>query len=334
MAQAAVVVPMLLALVLLTILAMERRQRALDVAALTTHLAETADLIDVHAALLDRVGEGIVVVDDTTFRVELMTKPARALIGPADVLLPDIARAIGLGHERRRRSDPAEPEFCDAEVWVGARLVRAVPHRFRDGKLAVVLADVTERQREQARLAHLATHDRVTGLIDRDSLKRLLTAAIESDQNQPFGLLIVGVDRFGSFNRAHGYEAGDRLLAQLGKRLRRNVRDSDVVARLGGDSFAVIATGASRRQDLDTLSRRIREVADRPFTIDGAPLHVRVRIRGVLSQTGLFATVEDLLSAALEAPGDSDPEPAPGKDQGLDRVHLGFDGATAVAQSI
>jgi diguanylate cyclase (GGDEF)-like protein len=333
MAQAAVVVPILLALFLVAILALERRLRALDVAALTADLEETADLVDLHATLLDLVGDGIVVIDGTTFSVELMTKPAKALIGPSDVLRPEIALAIGLGQPRRRRSDPMTPDISDAEVWIGTRLVQASPLRFGDGRLAVVLADVTERQREQARLAHLATHDRVTGLIDRESLKRMLATALEPEQHQPFGLLIVDVDRFGSVNRAYGYETGDRLLAQLGKRLRRNVRDSDVVARLGGGSFAIIETGASQLSDLETLSRRICDVAERPVTIDGTQLNVTVSVGGVLSEPGLFATVEDLLSAALDAPRDRDPETATNNGQCVEQGQVSSKRSMDVAHS-
>jgi diguanylate cyclase (GGDEF)-like protein/PAS domain S-box-containing protein len=136
--------------------------------------------------------------------------------------------------------------------------------------------------------------DALTGLPNRvlflDRLNRLIRYA-QRDRSLQFALLYVDLDRFKRVNDTLGHHAGDELLVQLGRRLERCLRSSDtvarvdvaavsgnVVARIGGDEFAVILTGLRAPQDVGTVAQRILETLAEPFTILGRPLFAAASI--------------------------------------------------------
>ncbi len=138
------------------------------------------------------------------------------------------------------------------------------------------MARLTTEQKE------LAARDPLTGLANR---KALLTAVAQEVRahgeratrgmaDSRFALLLIDLDRFKHVNDALGHAVGDRLLVEVGKRLRATLRPGDVIARLGGDEFAIVATGlrddAQARQVADCLVRALTE----PVPIDGLPLDV------------------------------------------------------------
>ena len=99
-----------------------------------------------------------------------------------------------------------------------------------------------ERDRLTARLTELAFHDALTGLPNRALFRRRLTEALAAG---PVTVFLADLDGFKPVNDAYGHAAGDRLLAEVGARLRGAVRSGDTVARLGGDEFAVLIEGAA-----------------------------------------------------------------------------------------
>ena len=123
--------------------------------------------------------------------------------------------------------------------------------------------------REQ--LAYIAMHDALTGLANRHSF----SASLESEcgnlapQGEPFALLMVDLDRFKPINDTLGHPCGDLVLQRVATRLRHAVRADDLVARIGGDEFAVIAYGVSDAEQAGHLGGRIVEILSRPFVIDG-----------------------------------------------------------------
>jgi diguanylate cyclase (GGDEF)-like protein/PAS domain S-box-containing protein len=106
--------------------------------------------------------------------------------------------------------------------------------------------DVTERAQELQRLAHAATHDSLTGLPNRSLyLDRLGQALREAQRRgEPFTVAVLDVDRFREINNRLGHLAGDAALQAVAARTRGCVREADTVARIGGDEFGLILTGA------------------------------------------------------------------------------------------
>jgi len=132
------------------------------------------------------------------------------------------------------------------------------------GTLAMVV-DITERIGAEEALRHQALHDALTDLPNRTLLQDRLAQALRSAQRDghPLALLLLDIDRFKEVNDTFGHAAGDRLLRQVGRRLRRVVRAADTVARLGGDEFAVLLP-ATDTGGATTAAEKIRRALEQP----------------------------------------------------------------------
>lgn len=143
-----------------------------------------------------------------------------------------------------------------------------------------IAVDITEREQVEQRLHHMAHHDALTGLPNRVTLLDRLGQAILSSRrsNRQIGVLYLDVDHFKAINDQHGHQVGDEVLRQIAERLRRVLRASDTVARLGGDEFVIVAPGLRLEDDALSLGRKILERFDRPMSIEGLELDVRLSI--------------------------------------------------------
>lgn len=128
----------------------------------------------------------------------------------------------------------------------------------------VQMLDISERKRFEGQLQHLADHDPLTGLINRrrfeEELERELTAAKRYDRAG--AVLVLDLDNFKYVNDTHGHSAGDELIVTVSSLLRRRLRESDTLSRIGGDEFAVIlpdCTPAQAESAADGLLGTIRE---------------------------------------------------------------------------
>jgi PAS domain S-box-containing protein len=118
---------------------------------------------------------------------------------------------------------------------------RRVAFDGRDGYL-VAIVDITERRKAEARIAHMAHHDGLTNLPNRDFFRDRLRQALQRSQtaHQRVAVLCVDLDLFKNVNDAFGHPTGDRLLKAVAGRLKDEVRGDNIVARLGGDEFAIV----------------------------------------------------------------------------------------------
>jgi diguanylate cyclase (GGDEF)-like protein/PAS domain S-box-containing protein len=130
--------------------------------------------------------------------------------------------------------------------------------------------DVTERQRSEDRIAHMARHDALTDLPNRMLLLEQLNHEIKRvKRGECLAVLCLDLDQFKSVNDALGHHIGDELLKLVSERLRGCTRELDVVARMGGDEFAIIMTQMEQAADAATLSKRIRDSVIKPYQIEG-----------------------------------------------------------------
>jgi diguanylate cyclase (GGDEF)-like protein len=130
--------------------------------------------------------------------------------------------------------------------------------------------DITERQRAEARIAHMARHDALTDLPNRTLLRERLEYELKrSKRGQCLAVLCLDLDHFKSVNDTLGHPIGDELLKVVAERLRRCTRDHDTIARLGGDEFAIIMTAMDQPTDAAVLARRIRDSITKPYELDG-----------------------------------------------------------------
>lgn len=131
--------------------------------------------------------------------------------------------------------------------------------------------DVTERYSLHSKLAYAASHDTLTGLINRAELRHQLERVIAEGvvAQRSSALLYIDLDNFKLINDSLGHETGDRVLKEIAERLRKATRACDLVARFGGDEFVVLLQPRdSSPLDVDALIERIREEFLAPVRID------------------------------------------------------------------
>jgi len=145
--------------------------------------------------------------------------------------------------------------------------VQCVLVRHRDGSPSHFVGqvqDITAQRREESRLLELASHDDLTGLLNRRGLQMALDAhmvgAREHDQNG--SLIVVDLDNFKGYNDKFGHPAGDRLLTCVGEALSANLRETDLIARFGGDEFVAMLPQTDREQALAAAEKLLVRVAE------------------------------------------------------------------------
>src|SRR5215216_8178664 len=137
-------------------------------------------------------------------------------------------------------------------------------------EIACFVVDLSQNKQTQEKLNHLAYHDALTDLpnqvLFKDRLKQAIALSRHNDQMQ--AVLLLNLDRFKTINDSLGYTAGDRLLQSVAQRLTSCVRESDTVARFGGDEFAILLTQITRTQDAANVARAIKNSLDQAFIFD------------------------------------------------------------------
>lgn len=145
-----------------------------------------------------------------------------------------------------------------------------------DGETLFISRDMTDRKRAEEQLAYMAYHDALTGLPNRVTFKERLEYEIANARRRKemVGVIIFDLDRFKEVNDTLGHAAGDRLLVQVAERLKNVLRETDTVARVGGDEFCAILPGQFDPGGAAEACRRIRKSLESPFVIEGKMVNV------------------------------------------------------------
>ena len=188
----------------------------------------------------------------------------------------------------------------------------------------MVFHDVSRERQLHRKLAYYASHDALTGLINRREFEERLSAAVQAVRTDPesrHALLFMDLDQFKVINDTCGHAAGDQLLRQLGGLLRDHVRTSDVIARLGGDEFALLLYNCTTERAVEVAEGLREAVARFRFTWRDSALQVGTSI-GVAPVTADTESVAALMSAA-------DVACYVAKDRGRNRIHVYEEGDAA-----
>ena len=143
-----------------------------------------------------------------------------------------------------------------------------------------VYRDTAERRRAAEKLRVVSTHDSLTALPNRTLLHERLSHALAKAQRhgRQLAVLFVDLDRFKTVNDTLGHDAGDKLLQITAQRLYDCLRETDTMARQGGDEFVVLMDELTDREPITRVSQRILDVVAQPFAIEGQEIHITASI--------------------------------------------------------
>ncbi|HKQ83894.1 MAG TPA: EAL domain-containing protein [Steroidobacteraceae bacterium] len=274
-------------------------------------------------ATLDSLGEGVLTTD-VSGRIDYMNQAAEQLIGvPAsDALGKAFADVITLVDEADRRSlgDPVRQCLTtQARVTVGRRgmlvsradmdersvELTASPLKDPRGELVgatVLIRDVTELRGLARQMSYQASHDALTGLVNRREFERRLQECLETVHSTAARhvLCYLDLDRFKTVNDSCGHMAGDSLLRELAALIKETVRDSDTVARLGGDEFGLLLVGCPLDKARQIADDVVRKVSDYRFVWKDKIFAIGLSV-GLLEISRESGALDEVMNAADSA---------------------------------
>ena len=281
----------------------EKRSRALD---------QIESKLEQQAQILNQMHESVITMDQAGF-ITSWNRGAEQLFGYTaieaigrnvlflyenededDTSLNDVFLAQG-GREMevRRRKKSGEA------FWASLSLsVMRDQHGQPIGMIGYI-NDITERKNAEKLIHHLAYYDSLTGLPNRTLLTRTVDQALlAAQQDNIYGcIMFIDLNRFKPINDTLGHVAGDMLLVEVAIRLRKALRDEDVVARLGADEFAIALFDIDKDYHAGFVAQKLIALFDEPFFIDGHELRVGASI-GISMYPQDAADTETLLRLA------------------------------------
>lgn len=162
--------------------------------------------------------------------------------------------------------------------------------------------DITEQKDEKARLQHLAHYDHLTKIPNRylllDRVEHLISQSLRD--HHTFALLFIDIDRFKVFNDTKGHSFGDKVLEEIALRLKQSIRNSDTVARFGGDEFVVLLENITNRNDASTKIDILATELESDYVINNEKFKIHCSIGfAIYPEDG--TTTDNLLAAADRA---------------------------------
>ncbi|WP_232511726.1 bifunctional diguanylate cyclase/phosphodiesterase [Herbaspirillum sp. meg3] len=249
--------------------------------------------------LADRVFESTsegILITDAEFRIlavnpaftritgyhpeEAMDKRSRMMTGPgaqAEINRGMLQRLASDGHWQGEMKDRRK-DGSWYPAWLSISAIR--DNQGGITNYVGVFTDNTIRKEAENKLAFLADHDSLTGLLNRSSLMRIFAQQIEAAQTsgETLVLFFIDLDRFKTVNDTLGHHAGDQLLVAAAERLREQLRPDDVLARFGGDEFVVILGDSPPQEMISAIAQRLINSILRPFVINGHEMFISASI--------------------------------------------------------
>lgn len=272
--------------------------RHAEIARASERLRESQERLEAQSGILrttlETMDQGLMMVDSEG-RVAVCNHQAMQMLElPESLMLERPLLADVIAFQRGRG------EFAAAEPAV-RRLIGEVPpterptyERMRPngtvieirsvalegGGMVRTYTDITQRRLAEDRVRHNANHDALTQLSNRVRFSERLGHALrEAEENHhSLAVLYLDLDHFKAVNDRMGHGVGDLLLVEVARRMRVSVRDTDTVARMGGDEFAIIQPNADRPDSTMVLARRLLEQVSAPYVIQGQEAVIGVSI--------------------------------------------------------
>lgn len=259
----------------------DRKRAEAEMAKLSSALEQTADLVMItdRSGVIEYVNPAFVQVTGFSRAETLGNKPSLLKSGNRDAgyyrsLWETILRGDTFSDIVINRKKDGSLYYESKSITPLRDLAGRITHFVSTGK------DITEQMLAQEKLQYLAHHDVLTTLPNRtlllDRLQQSLTRARWHERK--VALLFMDLDRFKTINDSLGHEMGDRLLQEVGARLRVALRDGDTVARHGGDEFVLLLEDVASENDIALIAQKILNALAPPFRIGGHVLHISASI--------------------------------------------------------
>lgn len=200
-------------------------------------------------------------------------------------------------------------------IWV-RETARLVKDENSHPRLLLVCEDITETRRLSEKIAYQASHDELTGLVNRRQFDiHIQNLVLEAQTNDSYHVLCyLDLDQFKIINDTCGHLAGDELLRQLGDVLRQQVRKMDILARLGGDEFGILMSYCSLEQAVVTGEKLRNAVCDFQFAWENRSFNIGVSIG--------IAPINRACGNAVDVLKEADAACYAAKEKGRNRVHV------------
>jgi diguanylate cyclase (GGDEF)-like protein len=254
-------------------------------------IEEARNLARLYSAVIDNFPGGIILTDRDLNVILCNDKLKQILEFPENLFegrtptLPEIFQFNAL----RGEYGPGNPEsLVAAKMLLVEKRISHVFERTRpDGRILEIrgtaiaeggfvtsYTDVTERSLYQKYMFDLANKDSLTGLANRFALKNeFVQFARRAKRGEGFALLYIDLDNFKPINDKHGHRIGDAVIVEIARRVTECTRETDIVARVGGDEFVVLQSNVKQVPDIVTFARRLVTAIHKPFVIES--LHIQ-----------------------------------------------------------
>jgi len=259
-------------------------------------------------SVIENVPTPIMVKDIQSMRYLLINRAAETYLGinrsailgkTVEEIMPPSTAAIILAEDRRLIAADKTIFFGEHAVVTpgnGTRVVTATRLAVKDAEgapryLISMINDLTERKRDEQRLAHMAHHDPLTDLPNRAAFNACMAATVDlaGAAGESFAVLCMDLDRFKAVNDVYGHVTGDALLREVARRIEAACQGA-FLARTGGDEFAVITPTGQQPEIAVALTERLCAALNSDLDVDGHPLRVGLTIGvGIFPQNGADA---------------------------------------------
>jgi diguanylate cyclase (GGDEF)-like protein/PAS domain S-box-containing protein len=249
------------------------------------------------ASVLEAVGQPVIATD-LEGKVLYWNRAAEETYGwSSEEALGRRSRDLTVPKESLEKVEEVVSELRAGRTWSGEVLLRrkdgsyvpvwttATPLFDARGDLAGMIgvsSDISERKALQEELERRASHDPLTGLPNRPAFVERIGQALRRTRrrqnSREVGVLFMDLDGFKTINDSLGHEAGDRLLVAVAECLRNRLRTEDVLARFGGDEFAVLLEDTAGTSQAIRVAQRIAEDLQVPFTVEDFQVSVSTSI--------------------------------------------------------
>ena len=247
----------------------------------TTVSAEAAQALSDIATMriaIDHVGRGIQMIDETGRVVVANAKAAEMLGVDPEFLATKPLLSEVVAEQWRRDEFKANSEEVKRRLAVHAiedqppryrrlrpdgRVVEVENVRLASGGVVRTHTDVTDRHEAEQRIVFLAHNDFLTGLANRAGFQEAIDSAVEGGEG--FAVILIDVDYFKQVNDTLGHTFGDALLQEVARRVRTQVREGDVAARIGGDELAILIASVPDRSVAEAIAAKIVDAIRLPF---------------------------------------------------------------------